>query len=184
MATLRQKLLDALNVMLRFIRKLNEPEQATAMPFATPVGQHELGQGEHAELNERLHDRHAVIHERLTNAASERRLVCQPFGVIALLWEWLRRHFGGVIRPLAKTSPVTSSVGSRPTARSWIIVNAAQSLDTKLFPDNTSPRPRGRPSRSDVGLFYNGISSFPIDVRSSVAKANFPLTTSPSFVGA
>ena len=38
MATLRQKLLDALNVMLRFIRKLNEPEHATAMPFATPVG--------------------------------------------------------------------------------------------------------------------------------------------------
>ena len=38
MTTLRQKLLDALNVMLRFIRKLNEPEHATAMPFATPVG--------------------------------------------------------------------------------------------------------------------------------------------------
>lgn len=37
-ATLRQKLLDALNVMLRFIRKLNEPEHATAIPFATPVG--------------------------------------------------------------------------------------------------------------------------------------------------
>ena len=37
-ATLRQKLLDALNVMLRFIRKLNEPEHATAMPFAMLVG--------------------------------------------------------------------------------------------------------------------------------------------------
>ena len=27
-----------MNVMLRFIRKLNEPEHATAMPFAMPVG--------------------------------------------------------------------------------------------------------------------------------------------------
>ena len=37
MATLRQKLLDALNVMLRFMRKLNDPEHATAISFATPV---------------------------------------------------------------------------------------------------------------------------------------------------
>lgn len=47
--------------------------------------QRELSQGKHAELDECLHDRHAVIHERLTNAASERRLVGQPFGIIALL---------------------------------------------------------------------------------------------------
>ncbi len=38
MATLRQKLLAALNVTLRFMRKLNEPEHATAIPFATLVG--------------------------------------------------------------------------------------------------------------------------------------------------
>lgn len=37
MATLRQKLLDALNVMLRFMRKLNDSEHAAAMPFATLV---------------------------------------------------------------------------------------------------------------------------------------------------
>ena len=128
--------------------------------------QRELGQGKHAELDECLHDRHAVIHKRLSNATSERRPIGPPFGVIALLREWLRRHFGGVIRPLAKTSPVTSSVGSRPTARRWIITNAAQSLDTKLLPGNTSPRTRCRPSRSDVGLFCNGISSFPTDARS------------------
>lgn len=38
MAALRQNLLAALNVTLRFTRKLNEPEHATAMPFATLVG--------------------------------------------------------------------------------------------------------------------------------------------------
>lgn len=146
--------------------------------------QRELSQGKHAELDECLHDRHAVIHKRLTNAPSKRRPIGPSFGVIALLREWLRRHFGGVIRSPAKDSPLTSSVGSRPTARSWIIANAAQSLDTKLFPGNASPRPRGRPSRSDVGLFCNGINLFPTDARSSTANANFPLTTSPSFVGA
>ena len=146
--------------------------------------QRELGQGKHAELDECLHDRHAVIHKRLANAPSKRRPIGPSFGVTALPREWLRRHFGGVIRPLAKASPLTSSVGSRPTVRSWTIANAAQSLDTKLLCGNTSPRPRGRPSRSDVGLFRNGISSFPTDARSSAANANFPLTTSPSFVGA
>lgn len=34
--------------------------------------QRELGQGKHAELDECLHDRHAVIHKRLANATSER----------------------------------------------------------------------------------------------------------------
>lgn len=36
-ATLRQKLLEARNVTLRFMRKLNEPEQNTAMAFAVLV---------------------------------------------------------------------------------------------------------------------------------------------------
>lgn len=47
--------------------------------------QREVGQGKHAELNECLHNRHAVIHERLTNAPSKRRPIGPSFGVIALL---------------------------------------------------------------------------------------------------
>lgn len=47
--------------------------------------QREVGQGKHAELDERLHNRHAVIHERLTNAPSKRRPIGPSFGVIALL---------------------------------------------------------------------------------------------------
>lgn len=47
--------------------------------------QRELSQGKHAELNECLHNRHAVIHERLTNAPSKRRPIGPSFGVIALL---------------------------------------------------------------------------------------------------
>ena len=49
--------------------------------------QRELGQGKHAELDERLHNRHAVIHKRLANATSERRLVGQPFGGFSLVLE-------------------------------------------------------------------------------------------------
>ena len=47
--------------------------------------QRDLGQSEHAELDERLHDRYAVIHERLPNATSKRRLTGRPFGGSSLV---------------------------------------------------------------------------------------------------
>lgn len=70
--------------------------------------QRELSQGKHAELNERLHNRHAVIHERLTNAASERRLVGQPFGGFSLV---LESRILGYLDPFLgdRTSPLDSA---------------------------------------------------------------------------
>lgn len=68
----------------------------------------ELGQGKHAELDECLHDRHAVIHKRLANAASERRLVCQPFGGFSLV---LESCILGCLDPFLgdRTSPLDSA---------------------------------------------------------------------------
>lgn len=70
--------------------------------------QRELSQGKHAELDECLHDRHAVIHKRLANATSERRLVCQPFGGFSLV---LESRILGYLDPFLgdKTSPLDSA---------------------------------------------------------------------------
>ncbi len=70
--------------------------------------QRELGQGKHAELDECLHNRHAVIHERLTNAPSERRLVGQPFGGFSLV---LESRILGYLDPFLgdRTSPLDSA---------------------------------------------------------------------------
>ena len=70
--------------------------------------QRELGQGKHAELDECLHDRHAVIHKRLANATSERRLVCQPFGGFSLV---LESRILGYLDPFLgdRTSPIDSA---------------------------------------------------------------------------
>ena len=70
--------------------------------------QREVGQGKHAELDERLHNRHAVIHERLTNAPSKRRLVGQPFGGFSLV---LESRILGYLDPFLgdRTSPLDSA---------------------------------------------------------------------------
>lgn len=70
--------------------------------------QRELSQGKHAELDECLHNRHAVIHKRLTNATSERRLVGRPFGGFSLVLE--SRIFGCLDPFLGdRTSPLDSA---------------------------------------------------------------------------
>lgn len=70
--------------------------------------QRELSQGKHAELNERLHTRQAVIHKRLANAPSERRLVGQPFGGFSLV---LESRILGYLDPFLgdRTSPLDSA---------------------------------------------------------------------------
>lgn len=70
--------------------------------------QRELGDGKHAEFDERLHDRHAVIHKRLTNAPSERRLVGRPFGGFSLV---LESRILGYLDPFLgdRTSPLDSA---------------------------------------------------------------------------
>lgn len=70
--------------------------------------QRELGQGKHAELDERLHNRHAVIHKRLANATSEGRLVGQPFGGFSLV---LESRILGYLDPFLddRTSPLDSA---------------------------------------------------------------------------